>query len=154
MLLDLLRDLFGQDGAAPGGLRPSQPEAFRLACAVLLVEIMRAEPDVTEAERQAVIEGLRSRFTLGDDELRRLVASAEEASRSSSDFHRFTSEVNEHLDAPAKAAVVETLWQVAYADGRLGEHENHLISRIAGLLHVPHGEYIAAKLRAKQAAGL
>jgi len=153
-MLQILRELFGQGEGAPGGLRASQPEAFRLACAVLLVEVMRAEPDVTEAERHSVLQALRRRFPLGQQELEHLVASAEEASRSANDFHRFTSELNEQLDPPAKAAVVETLWSVAYADGRLGDHENHLISRIAGLLHVPHGEYIAAKLRAKQAAGL
>ncbi len=46
------------------------------------------------------------------------------------------------------------MWQVAYADARLDAHENHLVSKIAGLLHVTHGEYIGAKLRAKEAAGL
>ena len=153
-MFQILRDLFGGEGAAPGGLRPSEPEAFRLACAVLLVEVMRAEPDVTPVEREAVLAGLRKRFPLGDAELEHLVESAEEASRTASDFHRFTSELNDRLDAPQKAAIVETLWQVAYADGALGDHEQHLVSRIAGLLHVPHGEYIAAKLRARQSAGL
>ena len=56
--------------------------------------------------------------------------------------------------ALARGAIV---WDVrdakAYADGHLDAHENHLISKVAGLLHVTHGEYIAAKLRAKQAAG-
>ena len=42
---------------------------------------------------------------------------------------------------------------VAYADGHLDAHENHLINKVAGLLHVTHGEYIAAKLHAKQASG-
>ena len=46
------------------------------------------------------------------------------------------------------------MWQVAFADEHLDAHENHLISKIAGLLHVTHGEYIAAKMRAKEAAGL
>jgi hypothetical protein len=38
---------------------------------------------------------------------------------------------------------------VAYADAHLDAHENHVISKVAGLLHVTHGEYISAKLRAK-----
>ena len=45
-------------------------------------------------------------------------------------------------------------WQVAYADGHLDAHENHAINKVAGLLHVTHGEYIAAKLRAKEDARL
>ena len=32
-------------------------------------------------------------------------------------------------------------------------HENHLISKVAGLLHVTHGEYIASKMRAREGAG-
>ena len=49
---------------------------------------------------------------------------------------------------------VEYLWQVAYADGTLDANENHLISKVAGLLYVTHGEYIGAKMRAKEAARL
>jgi len=36
-------------------------------------------------------------------------------------------------------------WQIAHADDHLNPHENHLISKIAALLHVTHGEYIGAK---------
>ena len=53
-----------------------------------------------------------------------------------------------------KLRIVEYMWQVAFADGHLDANENHVISKVAGLLHVTHGEYIAAKLHAKQAAGL
>jgi len=150
-MLKTLRELFD-------GLRESRADdvredaqALRLACAVLLVEVMRADPEITENERRAVLDALRRRFPGADEELAALVAEAEQASRSASDFHQFTSQLNLQLDQPAKIAVVETLWQVAYADGAIGAHENHVISRIAGLLHVTHGEYIAAKLHARQA---
>ena len=49
--------------------------------------------------------------------------------------------------------MIENMWQVAYADANLDAHENQLISKVAGLLHVTHGEYIAAKMRAKEDAG-
>lgn len=149
------RDVFAAlrgDPVATGAA--SGPAALRLACAVLLVEVMRADPEITDGERQTVLEALRRRFPLGDEELHELVGLAEQASRSASDFHQFTSQLNDELDQPAKVGVVETMWQVAYADGAVDAHENHVISRIAGLLHVTHGEYIAAKLRARQAAGL
>ena len=48
--------------------------------------------------------------------------------------------------------MIENMWQVAYSDAILDANEQHVISKIAGLLHVTHGEYIAAKLHAKQAA--
>jgi uncharacterized tellurite resistance protein B-like protein len=59
--------------------------------------------------------------------------------------------MNDQFSQAQKIQVVESMWQVAYADGHIDAHENHLISKIAGLLHVTHGEYIAAKLHAKEA---
>ena len=150
-----LRDVFSALKGEPfRGAPAGGADSLRLACAVLLVEVMRADPQVTDAERDVVMAAMRKRFPLGERELHELIVLADEASRSASDFHQFTSQLNDELDQPAKVAVVETMWQVAYADGAVDAHENHVISRIAGLLHVTHGEYIAAKLRAKQAAGL
>ena len=57
--------------------------------------------------------------------------------------------MNDQFTQAQKIQVVELMWQVAYADGVLDENEHHLISKIAGLLHVTHGEYIAAKMHAK-----
>ena len=150
-----LRDVFSAlKGEPPRGAPAAGPDALLRACAVLLVEVMRADPQVTDAERDVVMAAMRKRFPLGERELHELIVLADEASRSASDFHQFTSQLNSELDQPAKVAVVEKMWQVAYADGTVDAHENHVISRIAGLLHVTHGEYIAAKLRARQAAGL
>ncbi len=147
------RDLLTSLAVPPSAGAPD-PKALELACAVLLVEVMRADPQTAPAEREAVLQALRQRFSLGDQALHELVAMAEDASRSAASFHQFTAQLNEQLPQPEKIHIVETLWQVAYADGHLDAHENHVISRIAGLLHVTHGEYIAAKLHAKQAAGL
>ena len=150
-MLSSLRDLLGSLRPATPGLPPPSPE---LACAVLLVEVMRADPQITDAERQVAMAALRRHYPLPEAELARLVGVAEEASRTAGSFHEFTSQLNEALPQAQKVAVVETLWEVAYADGAIDAHENHVISRIAGLLHVTHGEYIAAKLHAKAAAGL
>ncbi len=51
-----------------------------------------------------------------------------------------------------KISVVEAMWEVAFADNQLDANEHHVISKVAGLLHVTHGEYIAAKLHAQAAA--
>ena len=153
-MLRALKDLFDSLSAPPAG-SPADPEhALQLATAVLLVEVMRAEPGVQPAEREAVFAALRRKFTLAPDELERLVELAEERSRTANDFFAFTSTLNERLSHPQKVRIVEFMWQVAYADGEVAADENHLISKVAGLLHVTHGEYIAGKLHARQAAGL
>ncbi|MDP2324077.1 MAG: TerB family tellurite resistance protein [Gammaproteobacteria bacterium] len=126
--------------------------SLQLATTVLLVEVMRCDTHITELERSATVAALRKKFALSDDQVARLMAHAEHAAKGANDYFRFTSAMNEQFTHAQKIQVIEHMWEVAYADAHLDAHENHVISKIAGLLHVTHGEYIAAKLHAKQAA--
>jgi uncharacterized tellurite resistance protein B-like protein len=132
----------------------SDSHSLQLATAVLLIEVMRADAGVNDQERASTVQALRSKFALTDDETQHLLSQADSAAKHSNDYFRYTSAMNEHFTQAQKIMVVELMWQVAYADGDLDAHENHIISKVASLLHVTHGEYIAAKLHAKQAAGL
>jgi uncharacterized tellurite resistance protein B-like protein len=126
--------------------------SLQLATAVLLVEVMRADPAIAESERDAVLNALRGKFSLDDEELKRLLELAHDTAHTAYDYQRFTSQLNERFTQAQKVRVVEAMWQVAYADDHIDAHEHHVISKVAGLLHVTHGEYIAAKMRAKEAA--
>ena len=126
---------------------------LQLATAVMLVEVMRADTQFQPAERRAVLQGLRDKFQLGEDEAERLAELAESEARDATDWFGFTSHINEHFEMPAKLRMIELMWNVAYADGHLSAHEQHVLWRIADLLHVPHGAYISAKMRARDAAG-
>lgn len=151
-MLSTLKDLFDSFSAPAAALTPAQQEhSAQLATAVLLVEVMRADPAISPAERLAVVQALRSKFALAGDELARLVELAEAQAGAMYDYHRFTSTINDHFTHPQKVKMIEAMWQVAYADAHLDTHENHVISKVAGLLHVTHGEYIAAKLHARDA---
>ena len=153
-MLRTLRDLFDTFTAPAVSQTPEGREhSLQLATAVLLVEVMRADPAITAAEHASVLDTLGGKFALGEDELARLVELAESTAKTSYDYHRFTSSLNEHFSHAQKIRVIESMWQVAYSDAHLDAHENHLIGKIAGLLHVTQGEYIGAKMRAKEAAG-
>ena len=150
-----LQDFFDEFIAPPSDQTPEgREQALRLAAAVLLVEVMRATPTMDPAERKGVFAALRSRFALGDGEVAALVELAEAQSKSANDYFHFTSRINDNFSQTEKNALVESMWKVAYADGVLDASEIHVISKVAELLHVTHGEYIAAKMRAKEAAGL
>ena len=128
----------------------SSEHQLQLATAVLLVEVMRADTSLADSERDAVIAALQREFTLTADELQQLIALAHERSRNATDFHAFTSALNDNFSMEQKLRVIESMWRVAYADGHLEAHEQHVLWRVADLLHVPHGAYIAAKMRSKQ----
>jgi uncharacterized tellurite resistance protein B-like protein len=154
-MLRTLKDLFGalQPPSAAHSARELE-HTLQLATAVMLMEVMRADTDISDAERRALVDALRGSFALSDDEIARLIEAAEQAARDATDWFEFTSHINTHFDMPAKLRMVEYMWRVAYADGTLTAHERHVMWRISDLLHVPHGAYINAKMRAKQAAGI
>jgi uncharacterized tellurite resistance protein B-like protein len=152
-MLRSLKDLFDR-------LLPPTPDApaqdaehvLQLATAVMLVEVMRADATFDDAERSAVLAALRDKFGLADDEAQRLADLATQHAQQATDLFGFTSHINAHFDMPQKLRMIEHMWRVAYADGRLSEHERHVMWRVADLLHVPQGAYVHARMRAQQAA--
>ena len=81
-----------------------------------------------------------------------LVALAEAEMRHATDYYQFTSLINQRFTQAQKERVLELMWRVAYADAVIDDHEQHLLRKIAALLHVADSAYIAAKLRARDAA--
>jgi uncharacterized tellurite resistance protein B-like protein len=153
-MLKTLKDLLAALAPpAPADDAAATEHRLQLATAVMLVEVMRADAEIGEAERRAVIAALRDKFALADDEIGRLVELAEQTAREATDWFAFTSHINTHFDMPAKLRMIEHMWRVAYADGQLSAHEQHVLWRVADLLHVPQGAYIHAKMRARDAAG-
>jgi uncharacterized tellurite resistance protein B-like protein len=123
---------------------------LRLAAAVLLMEVMRASDGISAQEKAAAAHALAEQLAVGEPEASLLLAQAEDESRAAYDYFRFTNPVDELLPHDRKVALVEAMWKVAYADGELDGAENAVISKVSDLLHVSHGEYIAAKMRARQ----
>lgn len=152
-MLHAIREFFDRNLSAPAATG-ERDHSLEVATAALLVEVVRADRDIDDAERAAVIAAIREKFHLTEEEADRLTALAEEESKLANDYYQFTALINEHFDQPTKVRVVELMWGAAYADGRLDAHEQHVLRRIADLLHVAHPDYINAKLKARRAAGV
>ena len=147
-LLAALGEFFGarmtQDGQ-------DDEQALALACAALLLEVSRADAEVDTRERDALRSRLAERFALAEADLDELEALAEREVEEATDLFQFTRLITEHYDAQARVALVEQLWSVAWADGRIDAHEEHLIRRIADLIHVRHSDFVAARQRTRPA---
>jgi uncharacterized tellurite resistance protein B-like protein len=143
-----IRDFFDRHiGTAPPPDDERRP--VQLATAALLVEVARIDRRSTEQERAAVLRAVREKFGIAADEAAELVEIAEAEMKQANDYYQFTSLVNRHFSPEQKLAVIELMWRVAYSDAELSAQENHLMRKIADLLHIPHGDYIAAKMRAQ-----
>ena len=150
-MLKSIRDYFDRNIGAQSA-PAAERHSVELATAALLVEVVRSDADIAPNEQQAVLRAVRERFGLSDEEAQTLFRLAEDEVRTANDYYQFTSLINRHFDQQRKQHVIELMWQVAYADAELAAHENHVLRRIAELLHITHGDYIAAKMRARDAA--
>jgi uncharacterized tellurite resistance protein B-like protein len=134
-------------GTGAGEESPQREHARNLAVAALLVEVLRADYDVSAPERRQVLASIRGVLGLVEAECEALLDLAEQRVDEAHDLHQFTSEINRAFSADEKVGLVEQLWRVAQSDATVHKYEEHLIRRISDLLHVPHRDFIAAKLR-------
>ena len=150
-MLSAIREFFEGRVTAPAR-RGDERHTIELATAALLVEVVRMDGEMGPGEREAVLHAVHAKFGLSGEEAETLVRLAEEEARQATDFYQFTSLINERFSPEQKERVIEHMWRVAYADAALSAYEQHLVRKIADLLYVPHSAYIAAKLRARDAA--
>jgi uncharacterized tellurite resistance protein B-like protein len=127
----------------------TREHGLRLAAAALLFEVVRADAEVREEERTVARAAIQSTFGLSKDETRELMRLAEEQSREATSLYEFTHLIDEAFTPEQKKRVVELLWLVVFADADKDPHEEQVVRRIAGLLHVPHPDFIDAKIKAR-----
>ena len=153
-MIHTLKQLFSTLFMPPGADAAAQEHVLQLASAVLLVEMMRADHDCRQVERQAAVDALTAGFGLADDEVARLLELADTVARDASDLYSFTSRLKDGFSLEQRVRMVEQLWQVAFADGYLSHHETQLMLKLGDLLYIPRADFVAAKQRARAAAGL
>jgi uncharacterized tellurite resistance protein B-like protein len=154
-MLDAIKR-FLQERLSAGTQAPTPAErerALRLAAAALLFEVGRADHAVGSEERLVMRAVLQSGFGLSEADADELMLLAEQESRSACSIYEFTHLVDQGFTPEQKKRVVELLWLVAFADAEKHPLEEHLVRRVAGLLHVPHPDFIDAKIRARRSAG-
>jgi len=127
-----------------------RPEAsLELATAALLIEVSRADFDVSEEERASIEEQVRKSFGLTEEQTREIVVLAEEEVARAVSLYEFTRLVDKRFTPDQKRHIIGLLWEVALSDERIEGREEHLIRKVATLLHVPHEAFIAEKIAAR-----
>jgi uncharacterized tellurite resistance protein B-like protein len=140
-----LKKILGYEPIRDGLLEQREP--LETATAALLIELSRSDFSETECESAAIRKLLRDRFRLDEQALDTLISDAKKRADSATSLHEFTHRLNRELPESEKLAIVEMLWRVSHADGRIDKHEEHLIQRIAGLLHISDRDRVRLKLK-------
>lgn len=145
----LLNDALG-DGQAAG-----ENHDLRLATAALLLEMARADREETPEERAAAEAMLARHFAIERSAAEDLLARADQSLAQAVSLFEFTRVLNETLSNAERRRVVEMVAEMAAMDGEFDKHEQHLLSKLAELLHLRRAEYssIRAAVLERNAAG-
>jgi uncharacterized tellurite resistance protein B-like protein len=127
---------------------PEDPQrrVQRAAC-VLLLEAAHADNLLMENELAEVNRAVMERFGLSEQEALDLIEESEAVRESSNDLWQFARTINESLSVAEKIGLLEDVWRVIYADGRLQNHEDYLAHKLIDLLRLNHQQFINAKLK-------
>lgn len=139
---------------APGAAAPEGDEAIRLSAAFLLVEAACQDGSFDADERATIERLLAERFQLDADTCAELLAEAEAAQAHAVQWQRHTRAIVEHFDEAERIAMIEMLWEVAYADGKVDDYEANLLRRIGGLIYVSDRDRGEARKRVAARLGL
>jgi uncharacterized tellurite resistance protein B-like protein len=122
-------------------------DKIRVATCIVLLEIANADNDFS-ADEQAIIQGiLMQRFELSESEVESLIQEASRRIAASIDTWSLTRILAADLSEEERIEIMEAVWRVIYADGRLEGYEDTLVHKLSFLLDLTHDQMITAKLK-------
>jgi len=146
-MLDSLRNFISD--LTGGEKHPARFEEndYRLAAAAMMIHASRIDGTMKGTERDKLHAVLKARFSLDDAATGELIDVGTLAENESVDLYQFTSLINRSLDEKGRLGIVEMMWEVVFADGRVNEFEDNLMWRAADLLGVSSRDRIALRRR-------
>ena len=151
-MIGAIRQFFS-DVAGKNDRRTIGEDQIRLAVAGLLAHVVAVDGVVTDEERAALAEVLDAHFDLGADEAATLAAAGAGADVEAVDLYGFTSVLKQRLSDEDRRRIIEMMWRLVYADGKVHEFEDNVVWRVAELLAVPAQVRIGLKQAARHDAG-
>ena len=127
----------------------SKEESIQKSICSLMIEVAHADDQLDESELKAMANSL-GKLDIEEEEIQDIVDATLAKSKESISFYEHTRILNDQLDYDQKKEVLNSVWAIAFADGEMDKHEEHLIRRIADLLYLNHKDFINAKLNQKE----
>ena len=119
-------------------LKTEEPtvDTLQISISALLIQTAAYDGIFDDIEKEKIKSLLKKYFDLTDERLEELFSLSLMINDDSNDIQQFTRKLNENLDYDEKLEIIEMMWKIIIADGRIDDYENSLIRKISGLLYV------------------
>ncbi len=118
---------------------------LELTAAVLAYEVARSDGEISKDELSVLmleIEKIAEKVGRDKNEIWNIV---DAYSKDSISFHEFIEDINKNYSKDQKKNLIKTLWQTAFADGKLDVDEEKLVRRVADLIKIKDVEVLKLK---------
>ncbi len=120
-------------------------QALRMATVALLIEVARADYNVSDAEREVILRIIERVYSVSNGRAREIADAAEREADDRTSLYPLTRLITLECSLEERVAIVKLLWEVTFADGHVDKHEEHLVRKVADLLYVPHKQFIRTR---------
>jgi uncharacterized tellurite resistance protein B-like protein len=123
---------------------------LQVAAALLMVSMIRADRANRLDEYRVLARAVAALADATPDEALALVRAAEQEIERGDALAASVARLDTRCTREQKMRLVESLWRLAFADAELQGHEEYLVRKLAGLLHLSTADLIEAKVRGRE----
>jgi uncharacterized tellurite resistance protein B-like protein len=120
---------------------------LQLAACALFLELARIDESFTQAEMEALLQILKQKYGLSQEDADALITEADAELKNSVDLWQFARLINDNYTNEEKIELIERLWQIVFVDGKMDKYEHYLMNRLSKLLRLSHKQLIDAKMK-------
>ena len=102
----------------------------------LLIEAANTDGNIDDEEISKIEDTLTNLFEENNDEVKSILQKAIKNRNNSKSLFYYTSKINKDYSEEKKILLLEILWEIVLADGKLHDYESSLLRRLSGLLYI------------------
>jgi uncharacterized tellurite resistance protein B-like protein len=146
-MLEKLREFIAEVVSPGAQTQQFDDTGYRLAATALMIHVISLDGEPSAVEKTKLHALIESRFGLDPGTADKLIAAATLVEGEAVDLYHFTSVIMRAVDEAGRIRLVEMMWELVYADGKVSEFEENVVWRAADLLGVSSRDRIELKRR-------
>ena len=111
-------------------------DPLHVVTAALMIHVSITHDDISDTEKQSILVCIQEHFDLEETHAHEVFEKAVGHHDKASDLYAFTRVIMAELEHEQQIEIIRLLYRVAFSDNHLEHFEEHIITRISGLLGV------------------
>ena len=121
-----------------------------LASTCLLLSIANADNNIDDKELNIIDDIIQDFFDIKKQDACDVIKNAKSSLKESTDYFSYGKILNENFTLTDKIDFISCVFEVAYSDGEYHYLEEHMIKKIANILHIENKDMVNVKMDIKR----